>query len=220
MAKPAGILLFVAAALVGLTTSCGTNTDGYPERRDVTATVFWVGETAGPDNDEIPNDVSAWDGAWQAHYGGVDDPANRVLAGKWPAGFTPEENPYYFALPYSEFTDAGTVKADVTNVPWYDPADPPRSGRSILKNRWIEITSGDRTAYAQWQDVGPFESDDWQYVFGDAQPKESRAGLDLSPATAAALGVDGRGQVSWRFVEADEVPPGPWTEIVTRRGGT
>lgn len=219
MAKPSAILLVVVATLVGLTASCTRSTDDYPLRSAVTATVFWVGEAAGPDNDEIPNDASAWDARWQVHYGGVDDPRNRVEGGKWPAGFTPKENPYYFALPYSEFTDDGVVKPDIDQVPWYDPANPPRKGHSILKNRWIKVTNGDRTAYAQWEDVGPFETDDHPYVFGDEKPKESRAGLDLSPATAAALGIDGRGQVSWRFVEADDVPAGPWTEIVTRRGG-
>jgi hypothetical protein len=219
MAKPSAILVVVAAAVVALTTCCTRATGDYAPRSNVTATVFWVGEKAGPDNGGIANDVSAWDGDWLAHFGGVDDPDHRVEGGKWPAGFRPKENPYYFALPYGEFTDSGVVKPDVTRVPWYDPAHPPRHGASILKNRWIEITHGDCTAYAQWQDVGPFETDDWAYVFGDAKPRESRAGLDLSPATAAALGVDGRGQVSWRFVDPDDVPAGPWTEIVTRRGG-
>ena len=220
MARPSRILLVVVAALAALTASCGRGTDGYPERSNVTATVFWVGETAGPDNGGIANDVSAWDARWQAHYGGVDDPRGRTRGGQWPARFAPKENPFYFALPYSEFTDSGAVKPDVAKVPWYDPAHPPRSGASILKNRWIEVRHAGRTAYAQWQDVGPFETDDWPYVFGDAAPAYAGAGLDLSPATAAALGIDGRGQVSWRFVEADDVPPGPWTEIVTRRGGS
>jgi hypothetical protein len=213
------VLLAVFSAAAGLTASCTRSTDDYPLRSNVTATVFWVGEQAGPDNGGIANDASAWDAQWRAHFGGVDDPERRVRGGQWPAGFTPKENPYYFALPYSEFTDDGTVKADVDRVPWYDADTRPRHGVSILKNRWIEVTFGEKKAYAQWQDVGPFETDDWAYVFGDAPPRYSKAGLDLSPATAAALGVDGRGQVSWRFVEADDVPDGPWTEIVTRRGG-
>jgi hypothetical protein len=220
MTRPSVVLLAVVAALAGLTAACTRTSDGYPLRPNVTATVFWVGEQAGPDNGGIANDASAWDADWREHFGGVDDPRHRVRGGQWPAGFAPKENPYYFALPYSEFTDDGTVKADVSKVFWYDAKAPPKDGTSILKNRWIEVVHGDRTAYAQWQDVGPFETDDWQYVFGDAPPRYARSGLDLSPATAAALGVDGLGQVSWRFVEADDVPPGPWTEIVTRRGGT
>jgi hypothetical protein len=57
-------------------------------------------------------------------------------------------------------------------------------------------------------------------VFGDAAPAEKRSGLDLSPAVAAALGLDGRGRVTWRFVDGGQVPHGPWTEIETTRGGT
>ena len=56
-------------------------------------------------------------------------------------------------------------------------------------------------------------------MFGDAVSAEQRSGLDLSPAVAAALGLDGRGRVSWRFVAAEQVPDGPWTEIETTRGG-
>lgn len=218
MAKPSAVLL-AAAVLLGSAVSCGRDTNDYPLRSAVTATVFWVGELAGPDNDEIPNAQSAWDTQWQDHFGGVDDPRRRTAGGKWPSAFRPKENPFYFALPYGEFTDDGAVRPDVGRVPWYDPAQPPALGRSILKNRWIEVRRGDRTAYAQWQDVGPFQSADADYVFGDARPKEPRAGLDLSPATAAALGIDGRGEVSWRFVRARDVPDGPWTEIVTTRGG-
>lgn len=219
MAKPSAILLVVAALLVGVTASCSRSTDDYSPQPTVTATVFWVGEQATADNDQIPNAQSAWDERWQQHFGGVDDPDRRTAGGKWPAAFRPSENPFYFALPYGEFTDAGAVRDSVDRIPWYDPARPPELGRSILKNRWIEVRHTGRTAYAQWQDVGPFVEDDVDYVFGEARPREPRAGLDLSPATAAALGIDGRGEVSWRFVRAADVPPGPWTEIVTTRGG-
>lgn len=220
MARSPWVLLAATVlVLLGSTACCRAGTSDYRPRSNVTATVFWVGEPASPDNDHIANRSSAWVRDWQGSFGGVDDPRARTPDGKWPAAFRPRENPFYFALPYGEFTDAGTVRADVIRVPWYDPADPPQHGRSILKNRWIEVRSGDRTAYAQWEDVGPFQTDDADYVFGHARPKEPRAGLDLSPATAAALGLDGRGEVSWRFVEEGEVPAGPWTEIVTRTGG-
>jgi len=71
---------------------------------------------------------------------------------------------------------------------------------------------------AQWEDVGPFGEDDADYVFGGAAPAEPRSGLDLSPAAAAALGLAGRGRVSWRFVPEGQVPDGPWTRIETTRG--
>jgi hypothetical protein len=191
---------------------------GYPEHRDIIATVFWVGEPAGRDNDYIGNAASAWDENWQQHFGGVDDPADRQHDGYWPAGFTPGENPFYFALPYGEFTDSGAVRRDVSRVYWYDPASAPKANASILRTRWVRITLGDRTAYAQWSDVGPYEADDVDYVFGRARPTESRAGIDLSPATARYLGVAGSARVAWQFVDAGAVPAGPWTEIVTPPG--
>lgn len=215
MAKPS-IMLLAVAMLV--TASCTRGTDDYSLHSDVTATVFWVGEPPTADNDEIPNAASFWDGQWQAHFGGFDDPADRVEGGRRPAAFEPAENAFYVALPYGEISDSDTVKPDVDQVPWYAGQQLSR-GRSILKNRWVEVRSGDRTAYAQWEDVGPFNEDDPAYVFGDAEPTEARAGIDLSPATAAALGVDGRGRVAWRFVRAADVPAGPWTRVVTTRGG-
>jgi hypothetical protein len=219
MATPAAVLLGVAVLVLA---ACGDGgdpvDDGYPLHRDVTATVFWVGEPATPDNDEIANDESYWDADWEEHFGGFDDPDHRTPHGSRPAGFTPKENPFYFALPYGELTDDDTVKSDVTRVPWYSGQRINR-GHSVLKNRWIEVSLGSHAVYAQWEDVGPFGEDDPDYVFGTAPPAETRSGLDLSPAAAAALGLDGRGRVSWRFVPAEQVPDGPWTQIETTRGG-
>ena len=215
MAKPSVLLLAVAMLV---TASCTRGTDDYSLHSDVTATVFWVGEPATADNDQIANAASYWDADWQRHFGGFDDPERRADGGRRPAAFEPRENPFYVALPYGELTGTDAVKPDVGQVPWYDGQQLSRD-RSILKNRWVEVRAGDRTAYAQWQDVGPFNEDDPAYVFGDAPPEEARAGIDLSPATAAAIGLDGRGQVSWRFVRAADVPDGPWRRVVTTRGG-
>ena len=215
MGRPSALLL---AAAVLATAACGSTEDGYPLHSNVTATVFWVGEPASSDNDQIANAASYWDADWQRHFGGFDDPEARTPDGRRPTAFEPAENPFYVALPYGEIAEDDTVKADVGQVPWYD-GQPIARDRSVLKNRWLEIRLGDRTAYAQWQDVGPFNEDDPAYVFGTADPEEPRAGLDLSPATAAALGVDGRAEVSWRFVRAADVPDGPWTRVVTTRGG-
>lgn len=101
--------------------------------------------------------------------------------------------------------------------PWYSAANPPRSGYSILKNHWIKVAYGNRVAYTQWEDVGPMNIDDASYVFGTAAPKFALSGIDLSPATARYLGVDGKAVVSWQFVDNGEVPNGPWKEIVTTR---
>jgi hypothetical protein len=219
MAGRSAVLAGAAAlVLASCTGGGGATAADYPLHEDVRTTVFWIGEPASADNDEIANAQSYWDADWQAHFGGVDDPDHRTADGKWPAGFRPEENPYYFALPYGELDDSDAIKPDVTTVPWYDGQRIDRD-HSILKNRWIEVRRGGTTVYAQWQDVGPFDEDDPDYVFGTAAPHEQRAGLDLSPAAADGLGLDGRAEVSWRFVRARDVPDGPWTEIQTTRGG-
>jgi hypothetical protein len=215
MAKPSVLLLAVATLVAA---SCASSPDDYSLHSDVTATVFWVGEPAGADNDQIANSASYWDAAWKTHFGGFDDPEDRVDGGRRPAAFEPRENAFYVALPYGDVTEDDAAKPGVDQVPWY-AGQPLTRDRSILKNRWVEVRAGERVAYGQWEDVGPFNEDDPAYVFGTARPEERRAGIDLSPAVAAALGVDGRGQVAWRFVRAADVPAGPWTRTVTTRGG-
>jgi hypothetical protein len=199
---------------------------GPVDHRGVVTTVFWVGEGADASNEFISNAQSAFDGKWQQHYGGVDAP--RPRRGYHPAAFTPLENPFYFALPYSDFTDGGARKANAARViPWaasraFGPAE------SMVKNRWIRVTAP-RTGtacYAQWQDAGPGVYDDFQYVFGTSAPANPfvldgvglSSALDISPAVRDCLGE--RADVlrlDWRFVAESEVPPGPWTGIVTRR---
>jgi hypothetical protein len=179
------------------------------------ATVFWVGEGEGEDNGYISNVPSAWDEEWMTHYGGVDSPENRC--GFQPCAFTPKENPFYVALPYNDLEDDGRKKANAVQIPWNNPS----IKKSVLKNRWIEVRHLGKTCYGQWQDVGPFEEDDGAYVFGDAEtPKNTygeKAGIDLSPALADCLGIDGSDGVEWRHVEADQVPTGDWKKIITTR---
>ena len=179
-------------------------------------TLFWVGEPSDADNGFIPNDVSYWDKDWQLNYGGVDDPDNRI--GFWPAGFRPKENPFYVALPYGEFelTRGHDLRRDAKDIPWYRHDVAP-----LLKNHWVEIKFGDRTCYAQWEDVGPSEVDDFDYVFGAANPRNTfglKAGLDVSPAVWHYLGMDDNEVSAWRFAEVADVPSGPWTEVVTTSG--
>ncbi len=205
--------------LTGLT-GCGAGParHAYPVHHNIIATVFWVGEPPTADDGYIGNDASAWDDRWRQHFGGVDDPGRRQHGGYWPAGFHPRENPFYCALPYQEFTDAGDLRPDVGKVYWYDRHHPPAADQSILAGRWVRVSANGRTGYAQWADVGPFQTDDVDYVFGTRPAADRRAGIDLSPAAARFLGVPGRGRVSWQFVDADHVPAGPWTEIVTPPG--
>ena len=188
----------------------------YPVHRNITATTFWVGEPSDADNGHIANDASAWDDRWQQHFGGVDDPGKR--SGWRPAGFVPGENPFYVALPYDDLDNTDRAKASAAAIPW---AGPPVAGQSVVKNRWVRIDVGGRTAYAQWEDVGPFSEDDFAYVFGRAAPKShanESAGIDLSPAVQDSLGLDGESPVAWRFVDRADVPPGPWLDTVTTSG--
>jgi len=180
------------------------------EHTNITATVFWIGEPASIDNDHIHNRSSAWVEDWVSAYGGVDDPDNRCDFR--PCAFTPKENPFYFALPYNDLDENGNQKASAKQIPWYNPNAP--KNKSQVHDYWIEIIANDKNAYAQFGDVGPFGEDDFDYVFGSNQPTEKRAGLDLSPAAADYLGIDGKGTVSWKFVDAADVPDGPWKDIV------
>lgn len=186
--------------------------------RQVTTTVFWVGEPADADNGYIANAMSAWDDQWQDNYGGVDDPKNRN--GYFPSSFTPKENPFYIALPYSDLTDSGKRKASAENCPLSSNVALRRF--SWCKNSWIAISSHAKTVYAQWEDVGPFETDDTAYVFGTQSPRNRygvHAGLDVSPAVRDYLGLSDVDTAHWKFVGESEVPVGPWKQIVTKSLG-
>lgn len=211
-AKPAG-----AAA-----TSTPTAT-ALASFKSTMTTYFYVGEPSDADNDFIPNNMSYWDEQWQTHFGGVDDPANRC--GYRPCGFTPKENPFYFALPYAEFDQDGNLKSSAKQVPWYaqTASSSVRTGL-LLKNHWIEVTHDGHTCFAQWEDVGPNNEDDFAYVFGSAPTPTNtfgeKAGLDVSPAMWDCLGMTDNDTTSWRFVDASDVSPGPWKDIITSSGST
>lgn len=189
----------------------------YPLHTHISTTYFWVGEPGDADNHFIPNDDSAWDELWKEHFGGVDDPTARdPLHPYWPVAFTPQENPFYCALPYNDFDSHGNPRRDL--IPWarfvtYGPLE------SALKNRWVKIFFGGKVCYAQWEDVGPFGENDSNYVFGTKRPKQKtnqHAGLDVSPAVKDYFGLTGLDPTDWRFVFPGEaVPPGPWSEIIT-----
>lgn len=184
-----------------------------PLHENITATVFWVGEGADNSNDFIHNRASAWMTDWMTAYGGIDDPEDRC--GYRQCAFTAKENPFYFALPFNDYDENGLKPdSELQKIPWYTGMIPENT--SIIKNRWIEVSHGTKVAYAQWEDVGPFGENDANYVFGTARPAEPRAGLDLSPALADYLAVDGRGVVNWRFVDSGSVPKGEWTKIITK----
>jgi hypothetical protein len=89
----------------------------------------------------------------------------------------------------------------------------PEPGKTVLKGRWIQIHRNGRSCYAQWEDCGPWVTDDWEYVFGNKPPKTKQngaAGLDISPSVRDYLGLKSGQKVHWRFVEDGQVPYGPW----------
>jgi hypothetical protein len=188
-----------------------TGGDGGSWKENIVATTFWIGEPTGSGSPS--NTRSAWDSGWMAHYGGEDSPTQRVDF--LPAGFTPRQNPFYIALPYSDVSNGHTKPEAAQIVPWFKGSFS-QDGRSILKDRWVAIRRGARVCYAQWEDARPFRTDHWQYVFGNERPLSNQnhdAGIDLSPAVRDFLNIGGMDSVDWKFVEFSNVPAGPWTRL-------
>lgn len=181
-------------------------------RGNVVATVFWVGEQPTANN-PTPNHASAWDPNWEANFGGYDHPDRRD--GYLPAGFTPKLNPFYIALPYNDIGSDFRHRPEAAEViPWFW-RDFRGDGLSVCKGRWVAIHRDGRVCYAQWEDVGPFQTDHWEYVFGGQPPRDNRnggAGIDLSPAVRDYLRLRSGERVQWRFVNDRDVPPGPWRD--------
>jgi len=184
----------------------------YPWKNGIVTTVFWVGEPSSGHN-FTPNYASSWDAAWSRSYGGYDNPDPDHRRNFVPVAFTPRQNNFYCALPYNDVT-RGTTKPEARGViPWFKEAYE-RDGQSVCRNRWVMIRSrSGRVAYAQWSDCGPFRTDHWQYVFGNERPKPNLnqgAGLDVSPAVRDYLGLQSTDVTDWKFVDARDVPRGPW----------
>lgn len=185
----------------------------YPWKTDIVATVFWIGEDPTANN-PTPNHQSSWDQEWKKNYGGFDnpDPAKRTRD-FLPVGFTPGLNPFYVALPYNDLINYKAHKPEAEKIiPWFKQSFV-KPGTSVLRGTWLAIRYGNRVCYAQWEDCGPFVTDDSNYVFGNSRPKNSAnngAGIDLSPAVRDYLGMSSGAKVDWRFVDINEIPDGPW----------
>ena len=185
----------------------------YPWKKEIVTTTFWIGEKPTANN-PVPNRSSSWDVNWTKNYGGFDDPERSHRADFIPVKFTPQQNPFYCALPYNDKAVNGHRPEAPRVVPWFNDAYR-GPDVSTCKGRWIAIRHGNKVAYAQWEDAGPFRTDHWQYVFGNERPKPNLnkgAGLDVSPAVRDYLGMDDTDVTDWKFVEFSEVPPGPWAK--------
>jgi hypothetical protein len=188
--------------------------DPYPWKRQIVTTVFWIGEKP-TENNPVPNRSSSWDKEWSKSYGGFDDPNPARRQDYIPVKFTPRENPFYCALPYNDKAATGHRPEAPSVVPWFKEAYQ-GPGVSVCKGRWIAIRKGNKIAYAQWEDAGPFRTDHWQYVFGNERPKPNLnkgAGLDVSPAVRDYLGLNETDVTDWQFVDFKDVPRGPWSKL-------
>lgn len=203
-------------------TTTTNTTSAYPWHNDVLATQFYIGEGG-------LSGTTAWDCHAVNHYGGIDSPFGRN--GYLPS-FTPKENPYYLALPYTDIGQVGTHK---TEIPWYDAKLDTGGGYSFVKNRWVILKRGNNVCYGQYEDsltpdildasgkrIGYGLPNHFDYVFGSAAP--THPGIDVSPALSTCLGMfdatdkvyaHSDALVSWKFVEASEVPAGNWKNIIT-----
>lgn len=185
----------------------------FPWKPNIVTTVFWIGEKPSANN-PTPNKSSSWDANWAGSYGGFDTPDRTQRRDLIPVDFTPRQNPFYCALPYNDKARDGHRPEAPQVVPWFKEAYQ-GPGVSTCKGRWIAIKKGNRTAYAQWEDAGPFRTDHWQYVFGNERPKPNLnqgAGLDVSPAVRDFLGLQDTDVTDWKFVDFPEVPVGPWAK--------
>ena len=214
-------LPFKDASTLSLSNSRSISTafpeSSYPWKRQIITTVFWIGERPTQHN-PVPNDKSSWDVEWVHNYGGYDNPNPKARDQDQftpIAVSTPKQNPFYVALPYNDVGHRGTKPEAGLVIPWFRTAFE-ENGKSVCKGRWLAIRRGNTVCYAQWEDVGPFSTDHWQYVFGNERPAPNRnnaAGLDVSPAVRDYLGFkSGSDTTDWRFVEFYEVPEGPWRQ--------
>ena len=129
----------------------------FPWKTNIVTTVFWIGEEPGGNN-LTPNRTSAWDKQWTKNYGGFDNPNPAHRRNYVPIKFIPEQNPFYCALPYNDKARTGHRPEAPRVVPWFQEAYQ-GPAVSTCKDRWIAIRKGDRIAYAQWEDAGPFRTD-------------------------------------------------------------
>jgi len=181
----------------------------YPWKTGIITTEFWIGE-AGSSISPTDNVASAWDENWRTTNRGSDSPYNR--SGYAPADHAPTVNTFYVALPFNDLAFPDKAREWVPRG-WHRP---PKDGKQVsaCKDRWVEIKNAQgRICFAQWEDVGPLRYDHAEYVFGNERPDTyTRAGLDVSPAVADYLGIDGKNRAitSWRFVDDEDVLPGAW----------
>lgn len=205
------------------TSATSSTASAYPWHDNILATQFYIGETG-------LSGTTAWDCHAVNHYGGIDSPFGRD---GYNPKFTPKENPFYLALPYTDIGEDGTHKK---NIPWYDAKLDKGDNYSFVKNRWVEMKRDDKICYGQWEDsltpdildpttgkrIGYGKPNHFDYVFGSAST--THPGIDISPALSDCLGMRDPNDkqfghtdapVSWKFVSDGDVPSGAWKNFIT-----
>ncbi len=201
----------------------------------------WAYRWSGVATGSVPASSPGCPGAPTGGCDGIPSPGEcatepRTAAnGYFPTRVTPRENPFYLDLPFDDLNDPTGFSTRCAVIPW--AADPGYAGHcsdqnfSYMKNRWVRLVGPNgATCYGQIQDAGPSSGNkyhDSNYVFGlsDARPANkvfNNAGVDVSPALNGCLGfsdLDGQNdRVDWQFVDAVDVPAGPWRLLVTTSG--
>jgi len=70
-------------------------------------------------------------------------------------------NPYFAALPFNNITyNNYRAKGYIPTFPFSDA-----TLSKPVKNQWIQIYYNGKTVYVQWEDVGPWFVEDYEYVF-------------------------------------------------------
>jgi hypothetical protein len=195
------------------------------------------------DKDFIPK---GYDGSENLYYFALpyDDCSKSVFDGdasSYNAVINLDPDNYERGRPEGEEKEIVVTKAytsyrknNAKQIPWYGTET--WSKKSVVKARWVRVRSFERGGngqwvYAQWLDAGPYHYDDFDYVFGDANYRNSNsstgkgpfAGIDLSPAVMLKMGVsyDELGsqginlKVEWQFEDPQHVPNGPWKRVVS-----
>jgi hypothetical protein len=215
----------------------------YPVHTAIVATTFWVGEIFDPNAPDGSQMISTYDSSWYSDYGGCDgvndgtglmrcQTERRTAAnGFFPLHMVPKQNPFYLDLPFDDVNDPTAFGERSAVIPWANDRGYAGHARdtnfSYMKNRWVQISRHGRTCYGQIEDAGPGQYHDAKYVFGshNERPANRRyggAGMDVSPALNGCLAFSALNgdtdRVSWRFVDAADVPRGPWKTLVTTQG--
>ncbi|MFJ6002839.1 hypothetical protein [Arthrobacter sp. NPDC092385] len=230
----------IALIIAGTTAIVASQEDSkYPWHTNIVSTTFWVGEIHDASASDGSQVFSTYDSRWMESYGGCDGvltadgcaTERRVAENDYfPSSMTPLQNPFYLDLPFDDVNNPEAFARRGTVIPWAaaEAADNPAlltsDRHSFMKNRWVKLKKGSAVCYGQIQDAGPAVYNDSAYVFGsdDRRPASTEyngAGLDVSPALNGCLGyenLDGaEDRVDWQFVDAEDVPDGPWRRIVT-----